>query len=88
MKQDCWNPDIMVVDTMMQSGFSSTSAAAIYDACSVLWSGFNEVSVEYFNREANKVAHELARNVFSSKYSGIWVDEPPSFILSTLVETF
>ena len=67
-----------------RSGFSSTSAAAIYDDCSMLWSGFGEVSVEYCNREANEVAHELARNALISSSSCTWVDKPPSFILNAL----
>jgi hypothetical protein len=50
-----------------------------------MWSGFGNMSIEYCNREANQVAHELARVAFSSGNSCTWVDEPPRFILSKLV---
>ena len=81
VQTDC----VQVVDTMMQRGFSSTSAAAIYDDCYVLWSSFNAASGEYCNREANEVAHELARNAFTSKSSCIWVDELPSLVLFSIL---
>ena len=35
--------------------------------------------------EFNKVAHEIARVAIQSKLSCNWVDEPPSFILASLV---
>jgi len=34
-------------------------------------------------REANSVAHELARRGFDTKQDFIWVDETPSFILNS-----
>jgi ribonuclease HI len=74
-----------VVETMKQGGFSATASAAIYDDCIILRSGFGVVSVEFCNREANHVAHELARVSFSLDSSCTWVDEPPSFILSKFV---
>jgi hypothetical protein len=37
--------------------------------------------------KANQVAHELAKNAFISNNSCIWVDEPPSFLLSKLANT-
>jgi hypothetical protein len=43
------------------------------------------ISIEHCNREANKVAHEVARLAMASKLSCNWVDEPPSFILEALV---
>jgi hypothetical protein len=70
---------------MKNGGFSATSFAAIYDDCSILWSGFRKVSIEYCNREANQVAHELARVSFTYGSSCTWIDEPPRFILSKLV---
>jgi ribonuclease HI len=65
-----------VVETMKNGGVSATSSAAIYDDCSIMWSGFGNMSIEYCNREANQVAHELARVTFSSGNSCTWVDEP------------
>jgi ribonuclease HI len=81
IQTDC----VQVVDTMKQGGFSATASAAIYDDCIILWSGFGVVSVEFCNREANHVAHELAKVSISSGSSCTWVDEPPRFILSKLV---
>jgi hypothetical protein len=37
--------------------FSATSYPAIYDDCSILWSEFDEASIEYCNREANSAEH-------------------------------
>jgi hypothetical protein len=41
--------------------FSATTSAAIYDDCIILWSGFDGVSIEHYNRKANQVAHDLAK---------------------------
>jgi ribonuclease HI len=76
---------VQVVETMKNGGFSATSSVAIYDDCSILWSGFGKVCIEHCNREANQVAHELARVSFTSGSSCTWVDEPPRFIFSKLV---
>jgi ribonuclease HI len=38
-----------------------------------------------FPRDANKTAHELARKCFIDKNSCNWDDEPPSFLLGTLI---
>jgi hypothetical protein len=81
IQTDC----VQVVDTMKQGGFSATSSAAIYDDCIIMWSGFGAVSVEFCNREANHVAHELAKISVSSSSTCTWVDEPPRFILSKFV---
>lgn len=69
---------MQVVDTIRAGGFSATSAAAIYDECYAIWIDFAEVSIEYCNRDANQVAHMLAKNAFVSKFSCKWDDEPPS----------
>lgn len=50
-----------VVETVKEGRFSANSAAAIYDKCSTICSGFQEISIEHCSREANRVAHELAR---------------------------
>jgi ribonuclease HI len=81
VQTDC----VQVVEIMKNGGFSATSSAAIYDDCSILWSAFGKVSIEHCNREANQVAHELATVSFTSGSSCTWVDEPPRFILSKLV---
>uniref|UniRef100_A0ACD5XCW7 Uncharacterized protein n=1 Tax=Avena sativa TaxID=4498 RepID=A0ACD5XCW7_AVESA len=43
------------------------------------------VVFQHCPREANRIAHELARSCFSSMISCNWVDDPPSFILESLV---
>ena len=70
-----------VVETMKEGGFSANSVAAIYNECSTVWSGFQENSIEHCSRDANRVAHELARRAMHTKINCIWDDEPPSFIL-------
>jgi hypothetical protein len=61
-----------VVETMKEGGFSATAAAAIFYDCNILASSFAKVSYEYFPREVNEVAHELAKFSFrsSSSYLG------------------
>ena len=70
-----------VVETTKEGGFSANSAAAIYDECSTIWSGFQDISIEHCSRDANCVAHELARQAMQTKTNCIWGDEAPSFIL-------
>lgn len=74
-----------VVETMRQGGYSASVGAPIYDECAQLWQEFLSISIEYCDREANQVAHELARAALSLKNSCIWIDEHPSFIIKVLV---
>ena len=71
---------------MRDDGFSATTAAAVYDDCFKLWQEFSLISVGHCNRDANQVAHELARNSFLNRSSCIWADEPPNFIFATLAK--
>ena len=43
------------------------------------------VKFSYCPREANEVAHELAKNSFTNKNSYSWSAEAPSFIVSKLI---
>jgi hypothetical protein len=43
------------------------------------------VSFKHCPREANEVAHVLARECFASKLSCNWVDEPPGFLMEKLI---
>jgi hypothetical protein len=45
-----------------------------------------KVEFKHYPREANRVAHVIARNSVDSKSSCSWVDEPRSFVLQTLVD--
>jgi len=53
VQSDC----LEVVRTMEKRGFTANSLAAIYDECSIVWNGFQEISIEHSSREANNVAH-------------------------------
>ena len=50
-----------VIETMNNGGRSAGAAAAIFDDCYFLACDFPTSRFEHCNREANKVAHELAR---------------------------
>jgi len=69
-----------VVQIMKNEGFTANSAAAVYDECITVWNGFQEISIEHLCREANQVAHELARQAMITRVNCIWDDDPPSFI--------
>jgi hypothetical protein len=43
-----------------------------------------ETSIEHLSREANQVAHELARQAMITKENCIWDDDTPSFIVQLL----
>jgi ribonuclease HI len=60
-------------------------SATTYVDCVDLRSLISNVQFKYCPREANGVAHELARFCFSSKNSCNWVDGPPSYFLATLI---
>ena len=70
---------------MKEGRFSANSAAAIYDKCSTICSGFQEISIEHCSRDANRVADELAKQAMQTKTNCIWDDEPPSFILECVL---
>lgn len=68
----------------MVERFSATAAAAVFDECQANWDWFDSISIEHCHREANQVAHVLARNLSLSKHTCNWIDEPPSFIIAKL----
>jgi ribonuclease HI len=59
--------------------------SAVFADCVDLSSSIGEVSFKHCLREANGVAHVLARVAFESSSSGLWEGEPPNFIVSHLV---
>ena len=61
------------------------NSSSIYADCVDLASSVGSVSFQHCPREANEVAHELARNSLINNLSCIWDDDPPSFILGKLV---
>jgi len=81
IQADC----LEVVDTMRQGGFTATISGPIYEQCELMWLDFVSISLEHYNREANGVAHELARIALQEKLTCNWVHEPPRFLLGALV---
>ena len=77
VQSDCME----VVEIMGNGGFMANSAVAIYDECNIAWSGFEEISIEHLSREANQVAHELARQAMLTKENYIWDDDPLVLLL-------
>jgi len=45
---------------MKQGEFLATVGAPIYDEYMELWQDFNSISIDHYNREINRVAHNLA----------------------------
>jgi hypothetical protein len=80
VQSDCME----VVQMMDNGGFSVTLAAALYDECNIIWSGFQDISIEHCSREVNQVAQNLAKRAMQLKQTCTYVDEPPSFILDLL----
>ena len=68
-----------VVETM-RLGISSLVGGPIYDECFSLRQEFDAISIEHYDREANCVAHEIAKVALSLEENCIWVDEPPTSI--------
>jgi hypothetical protein len=62
-----------------------SQSVAIYADCTDLATEIGEVKFSHISREANKVAHELARQCFIDKSDCNWVDEPPSFVLGSFI---
>ena len=54
------------------------------EVCYDLWRDFPLAIIEHCDREANQVAHELARQALEEKVSCIWVDSQPTFITALL----
>ncbi|KAI5013847.1 hypothetical protein ZWY2020_047339 [Hordeum vulgare] len=75
--------NLEVIDTMKDGGQSAGAAAAIFDDCFHYACDFLTVRFEHCNREANKIAHELASlGKFSLTFD--WFEEPPIDIVMIL----
>lgn len=79
------NSDNMDVITTMQAGSSSSVASAIFEDCYFMSMDFSHVIYEHCFREANLVAHELARWARFSPPS-VWVDSAPVDLVPFLVK--
>jgi hypothetical protein len=56
-----------VIDTKKKGGFSVTLFATISEDCELLATSVRDIKFEQCNREANEVAHELARHSFNNR---------------------
>ena len=74
-----------VIDTMKNGGYSAGAAAAVFDDFYFIACDFPLVRFEHCNREANKVAHELAR-LANFSVTRDWFEEPISDIVSFLID--
>jgi hypothetical protein len=59
---------------------------AIFTECMASVAAIGKVEFKHCPREINVVAHTLARYCFESKIFCNWVDEPPSCIMSKLLD--
>jgi hypothetical protein len=64
---------------MNEGDFSATLSTTIFDDCKIISSSFREITFEHCNREANEMAHELARHSFTEHLDCIWDDDPLAF---------
>lgn len=65
-----------VITTMHEGGSFAGLAAAVFEDCYHMSTDFSRVIYEHCPREANVIAHELAR--FSNPET--WLNEPPAAI--------
>jgi hypothetical protein len=65
--------------------FNEFDSCTLYDDCNIIWSGFQDISIEHGSREVNQVAHNLAKRAMQYKQTCTCVDESPSFILDLLI---
>ena len=59
--------------------------AAIFADCVDIMLQIGTASYKHCPREANKVSHDLASYSYSNKFTCNWIDDIPSFLLSSLV---
>jgi ribonuclease HI len=60
-------------------------SAAVYADCVDATTIIGSVIYQFCPREANKVADDIARFCFQNKITCTWDDDPPSFLLNSLV---
>ena len=74
-----------VIDTMKNGGQSAGAVTVVFDDCYFMSCEFTITRFEHCNREANKVAHEIARlaNFFVTRD---WFEEPMVDIVSLLID--
>jgi hypothetical protein len=71
-----------VVEAIKGGGFLASSAATISDECNTIWNDFQHISIEHCSKDANCVAHELARRVCKPRLSVFGTMSPLALFLS------
>ena len=80
------NSDNMdVIDTMKNGGESAGAAVEIFKDCFFMACDFPQTSFEHCNREASKVAHELAR-LAKCSMTRDWIEEPMENLVTLLID--
>jgi hypothetical protein len=74
-----------VVDAINCNEGYSMVAAPVLDDCHSISLDFGRVNIDHCSREANYVAHELAR-WGSANNPSLWVDAPPKFVIKLLAD--
>ena len=59
--------------------------SAIMAECFLKASWINRISFQHCPRDANRVAHNLAKKAYTSKDSFTWDGDPPGFILADVI---
>jgi hypothetical protein len=54
--------------------------------CFTKANAISDISFQHCSRDANKVAHNLARNAYISKNSLVWDGDPTGFIINDVIE--
>jgi hypothetical protein len=73
-----------VVETMKNGTVSHGIAAAIFDDCYHLSRQFVKIQFVHVFREANTIAHELARLARGSPQCA-WIEDPPNSIIPLML---
>ena len=60
-------------------------AAAIFADCVDLAASIGRVKFKHCSRTTNEVAHEIAKYSFCNRSSESWINEPPGWLINTLV---
>ena len=61
-------------------------AAALFAECVDISTAIGEVIFKHCIRSCNQTAHVLATYGFCNKSTLTWLDEPPDFIVGTLID--
>ena len=80
IQSDCFQ----VIEDLQMGSSPSTAAAAVFDDIYIQASTFTACEFSFCKREANCVADRLSREMAS--LPRVWVDDPPSFIVSLLID--